>query len=109
MKKQVFHFIASYILIVSLLLPISIGFAHALHKHEHKVCTAKSEHHFHTKNINCSYFHYIIPIQTAPTAFTFEVYEATTIFENLVVNENFHFANSINTFSVRGPPINDVF
>ena len=109
MKKQIFPFIASFVLIVSVLLPISISFAHALHKHEHKVCTATSEHHIHKKNIDCSYFHYLSPVQTTPTTYTFEIFEATTTFENLVFNETFHFTNKLNVFTVRGPPTNNVF
>ncbi len=109
MKKQIFRFIASFVLIVSILLPIGISFTHALNKHEHKVCTATSEHHIHKKNINCSYFHYLSPIQTTPSFYTFEFYETIATFEVLLVNENFHFNNDISHFSVRGPPLNNVF
>jgi len=109
MKKKAFHFIASFILIASILLPIGVSFTHALHKHEHKVCTAKSEHHIHTKSIDCSFFHYLSPIQTTITKYTYEIFLPIAVFENPVFVENFNFITKILTFSVRGPPLNDAF
>lgn len=109
MKKQAFNFIASFILIASVLLPIGISFTHALHKHEHKVCATKSEDHIHAKSMDCSFFHYLNPIQATPANYTYTIFLPNTVFEKPVVAQNFSFTVKISTFSVRGPPVINAF
>ncbi len=54
MKKQ----FASILMILSLLLPMGIGMAHAFHQHEDNLCIAKNESHFHADKTKCDQLHY---------------------------------------------------
>jgi len=41
-------------------LPFAVQTLHALEGHEHTVCTAKNEHHFHQQEVDCGIYHQII-------------------------------------------------
>lgn len=104
MRKQITNHIASFVLIVSLLLPIGISFSHALHRHEHVVCNATTEKHIHQQNIDCSYFHYISQVQTASPVYQYEIFSLFIPFENPVLVRSFYLFDKLTSFLVRGPP-----
>ena len=54
MKKQ----FVSIFMVLSLLVPMGIGMAHAFHQHEDNLCLAKNESHFHAEKTNCNQLHY---------------------------------------------------
>lgn len=58
MKKQAVKYLFSIALVVSILLPLGIGFAHAFHNHDNIICLASAEQHIHQEQIDCSFFHY---------------------------------------------------
>lgn len=63
MKHGYFDRITSFILVLGILLPLIIGFAHVFHGHEHDICRAKTEQHIHSKKIDCLNSHYFTDIQ----------------------------------------------
>ncbi len=50
--------IVSLILLLSLMLPMSIGMAHAFHDHDNTICSALGEKHIHKETIDCDQLHY---------------------------------------------------
>lgn len=109
MRKQITNHIASFVLIVSLLLPIGISFSHALHNHEHADCNAKNEKHIHKQSIDCSYFHYISQVQTASQVYQYELFSSFIPFENPVLVLSFYYFDKLTAFLVRGPPAINAF
>lgn len=47
--------IAALLLVVSLLLPVSLKFAHAFEGHKHEVCTSKNTKHIHQIDHDCEF------------------------------------------------------
>lgn len=43
---------------LTLILPMGIGLAHAFHQHENIICLAENESHFHSEETNCDQLHY---------------------------------------------------
>jgi len=104
MNKKLTKIVFSFVLTLSILLPLGISFAHSLHKHNHNFCTATDEQHIHNEHINCSVFHYFSQTNYQKSTFNFvlftpQYYTFKPVYFNL-------FFKSINpkSFSIRGPP-----
>ncbi len=100
MKKQ----FASILMILSLLLPMGIGMAHAFHQHENKLCLAKNESHFHSDKTNCDQVHYFS--QTLSDGVTgFNQIRFKEIIKQNPFNSEFEHAHSfLKSDPDRGPP-----
>lgn len=48
----------SLILLLSLMLPMGIGLAHAFHSHDSNLCLAVDENHIHQEKTECDQLHY---------------------------------------------------
>lgn len=57
MKNKILHNVVATIFALIVILPFAIQTVHALHNHEHLVCTAKVVKHFHDQDADCSFFH----------------------------------------------------
>ena len=97
--------IISLFLLLSLMLPMGIGMAHAFHQHKSELCLEKNENHFHSEKTNCDQLHYFSQTlhdeETASRDLSF-----TVIFD---LNEYYSEFNLIHSFSKadpdRGPPV----
>jgi len=56
-KKKILYRVFSILLSLSIVLPFAIQTLHALEGHEHTVCTAENEHHFHQQKVDCGIYH----------------------------------------------------
>ena len=104
MKTRISHIFFSYSLLLSILLPISISFAHSLHKHNHNFCTATDEQHIHNEHINCSVFHYFSQTNYQKSTFNFVLFTPQYHSFKPVYFSLFFKSLNPNSFSIRGPP-----
>ena len=97
--------ILSLILLLSLMLPIGIGFAHAFHNHDNNICLAVDENHIHQEKTDCDQLHYFN--QTVSSGISTDIAKIE-IYWSSSNDANY---NSLFTFHpdqtdlVRGPPL----
>ncbi len=104
MKRSYFRKITSFILILSIILPLIIGFTHVLDDHEHDICKAKTETHIHSKKSNCSSLHYFTHFQYKSGLNYLEIHGAE-YFQGPSIQLNFLFYFTyISSNFERGPP-----
>jgi len=56
-EKKILYRAFSILLSLSIILPFAVQTLHVLEGHEHTVCTAKNEHHFHQQKVDCGIYH----------------------------------------------------
>lgn len=109
MRTSFFHKIIALTLVLSLALPLWIGFSHVMENEEHNVCASLNENHVHTEKIYCSNLHYFTVIQYQDHPFYFTSLLPDFIYYNPVFVKSFHFLSVTSSFLVRGPPAINVF
>ncbi len=97
-------YLFSITLTINLLLPLGIGFAHAFHNHDDKVCLATTEKHIHQEKIDCSFFHYFSQTNYTPYPVSFELTTPTFQPKANYKLSTLHFTKNIGIISSRGPP-----
>ncbi len=78
MKNKILHSAFSILLSISVVLPFAIQTLHAFEGHEHTICTAKGEKHFHEQSTDCSIYHQIIEQNSIDFSIEFELQTPTT-------------------------------
>ena len=94
------------LLVLTLLMPSAVKFAHIFSHHEHEVCEGESKTHLHTLDVDCTFYKFNLNNQ-----YTFSIQS----FNFFVLEDNYQdifteylFLDSFQTlhFSLRGPPYN---
>ncbi|PNQ73133.1 hypothetical protein C1T31_09095 [Hanstruepera neustonica] len=96
----------SLLLVVSLLVPSAVKFAHAFENHKHEVCTNKSSVHIHTLDLDCEFYKFKIANQFVHK---FKNVDFINIEDNHGITESqYQFISEYQRlqFSLRGPPFN---
>ncbi len=105
-KQHIIFKITTLLLVITLLVPVAVKFAHILshHEHEHEVCLGKQTTHLHEIDLDCEFykfklnnrsfysFAYVAPVNPYSNC---KIYVSTYTFLNN------HRSLS---FSLRGPP-----
>jgi len=104
MKKKLKQIFISTALIISLLLPVFVGFSEVLHMHKHQVCNANNEKHVHKTKLSCSHNYFVSNSKDNNKELEFELFIPA-----FYLNDKFKLIKifSSNTFSdllYRGPP-----
>ena len=103
LKQTILSFVAS-LLVIILLVPSLVKFAHVFDHHTHTVCTNWQKLHFHEYDLECEFYDFKISPQI-----TFE----KTEFEIVITDNDFSFNTSQYqsisdyqrlSFLLRGPP-----
>lgn len=98
MKQNWIHKIITIVFITIILFPIIVQASHALEKHEHSICTAKNEKHYHQDEVDCvickfqstsKTFHFINEVTLQDANITLELpkniyifkYSSTTLYK----------------------------
>ena len=84
MIKTIIHKIISLSVVLTLLLPIGIQFAHSFEKHEHLVCDLVDIEHIHEQELDCSFCH--VQLNTSSI---FEEYQFNLIYSKLIEEKTF--------------------
>ena len=93
----------SFFLLVLLILPSIISFAHHIFE-EHKVCT-ETEIHFHQDEINCSTCFVLNNTENSFTSLTDFNYNLVSIDELVIDLLGNLKSNNLRTFNLRAPPV----
>lgn len=104
MNKNNWHKFLSLITWVALMLPIGYQFAHAFEDHEHVVCTAVDVQHIHEQEVDCSFCHVKLRLDSSIPS-TDDFFINTTIETSLP--QYFIHQKEKSTFTyttLRGPP-----
>ena len=100
MKKQ----FVSILMILSLILPMGIGIAHAFHQHENNLCLAENESHIHAEKTNCDQLHYFSQTLSAGEI-GYHQFPFNEIINQNPFNSEFDLAHSFpKSDPDRGPP-----
>ncbi|MGB6268565.1 MAG: hypothetical protein WBF67_06085 [Olleya sp.] len=103
-QQNIFIKIASVVLLLAVLLPSAVKFAHVLEQHKHEVCTDNSSTHMHEMDLDCEFYKFKInPV------FSFKIdYSAleTPIQNYLKITSQYHFISTYQKLGIalRGPP-----
>jgi len=104
MIKEFLHKIISIWIVILVMLPMSVQFAHALEDHSHDICKENAMQHFHKHEIECEFDHYIF--KTNAVSFNDFVQDKITIHS---IGVPVHYSNTVYKSSLlklnsRGPP-----
>ena len=105
MTKKLKHII-SILLVLVLLTPIAVRLLDGqFHHHDHFICTAKNERHFHDYHFKCpiSDFEFSLYSLNKIILVTQKVFSFEKLFTNYI---SFHCCKSEYSFSLRAPPLN---
>ncbi len=103
-KKHIGYKIASLLVIACLILPLSIKLSHVFSHHEHEVCIAKDQSHFHEIDLDCDFYKFKI---NQNLFFEFINYDLKSTLENntsIITYYTYLKSNQQLTSFLRGPP-----
>ncbi len=96
--------ILSLILLLSLVLPMGIGFVHAFHDHDSTVCSALGEQHFHKDSAECEQLHFFIQTSDFKVWAEITIPEAQWACIDQVISEKSFTVSFYKADPDRGPP-----
>ena len=92
------------VLVVALLVPSIVKFAHIFENHKHEVCETPQKSHFHEFDVDCEFYKFKLNPQVNTT---FDDFVALNIDDNFkLITSQYHFISDYQrlSFSLRGPP-----
>lgn len=97
---------SALVLIVALLLPLGIKFAHTFEDHTHEVCTDYSSTHLHEIDLDCEFYDF------NTTTFTYFLYNSVSLFKSIISTKpiSYYTTHVVNAYKhsnrqLRAPPI----
>ncbi len=103
-KNKIVYSLFSVLISLIIVLPFAIQTLHALEGHEHLVCTAENEHHFHQQEVNCSIYHQIIEQNAIAFSVKFELKPPQSFKQNCTYFYQNKYTSSIQFKTSRAPP-----
>ena len=91
-------------LVMALIVPSFVKFAHAFENHKHEICTKPQKTHFHEFDLDCEFYKFKISPQIA---ITFNYNQNLDILEvTKTIISQYQFVSDYQrlSFSLRGPP-----
>lgn len=104
-KSNILAISCSLLLVITLLLPIGVSFAHSLNKHKHhNICKSSSEKHLHQLEASCILLKFKPSTAYSLSKFTFKFIPFKV--PQQAPNSIYYFISDFNTlpFSLRAPP-----
>jgi len=109
MKSLNKKILISLAFMLTLVLPMAIGVAHAFHQHENNLCVAQDESHFHAEKTDCDQLHYFSQTLTGGEVSFIEIQSNEILVQNQF-NSEFKLLHSFSKSEpTRGPPVINVF
>lgn len=92
------------VLVITLLVPSFIKFAHVFENHKHEVCENPQKSHYHEFDVDCEFYKFKLNPQVVSTFTDFIVLDIQENF-NLITSQ-YHFISDYQglSYSLRGPP-----
>ncbi len=104
MKNKIAYSIFSILLSFIIVLPFAVQTLHALEGHEHTVCTAENEQHFHQQEVNCSVYHQIIEYNSFDFSVKFDLKKPLSFKHISTCFYQKKYTSSIQLKASRAPP-----
>ncbi len=105
-KQHIILRITSLLLVITLLVPTAVKFAHILshHDHTHEVCLGKKSAHLHKVDVDCEFYkfqlnnHFLLTVE-----YDYNIYTPSNL---KALSLTYKFLNNHQqlSFSLRGPP-----
>ena len=107
MLKRTVHIImnlSAIVLVLVILTPSFLKFAHAFENHEHEVCTNPQTTHFHSLDLDCEFYKFKVQTQAYKEVLHFSFLEFNSFNKSVLLNYNYAFNTHFSSFYLRGPP-----
>lgn len=107
MLKRTVHIImnlSAIVLVLVILTPSFLKFAHAFENHKHEVCTNPQTTHFHSLDLDCEFYKFKVQTQAYKEALDFSFLVFNSFNKSVLLNYNFTFKTHFSSFYLRGPP-----
>lgn len=104
MKQNWLHKFIATVVTAVVLLPFLVQALHALEDHEHFICNAKFEKHYHKDEIDCSIFHFQIEHKVLDFSFDFSFKNFETFTHQVLEVLQLEYTVYSNHKSSRAPP-----
>lgn len=103
-KEHIIFKTLTIVLVISLITPTLVKFAHIFESHKHEVCLGKQQAHLHTLDLDCEFYKFKIN-----NNFTFKTHTYNLLHvgnNNIRFNSQYEFIadNQRLGFALRGPP-----
>lgn len=104
LKEHIIFKTLAIVLVISLITPTLVKFAHVFEDHKHEVCISKQQAHLHTLDIDCEFYKFKVN-----KSFTFNVvnYNLQSVVNNHKISSSqYQFISEYQrlSFALRGPP-----
>lgn len=103
-KNKIVHSLFSILISFIVVLPFAVQTLHAIEGHEHTVCTAENEHHFHQQEVDCSTYHQIIEHNAIKFSIKFELKTLAVFKKIYTYNYQNKYPSHLQFKASRAPP-----
>lgn len=103
-QQNIFIKIASVVLLLAVLLPSAVKFAHVLEQHKHEVCTDNSSTHMHELDLDCEFYKFKLNTQYYSFLESNNIIIEDNYFKINNTFYNFQYNHQQLSYSLRGPP-----
>lgn len=93
------------VLLIAIMLPTAVKFAHVFENHKHEVCTNPSDSHFHEIEVDCEFYKFNLNTVFALKTNILKFFTPQTHFK--ISTSQYYFISDFQRlpFSLRGPPV----
>lgn len=103
-NQHILNTCIAVLLLIAVVLPTAVKFAHIFEDHKHEVCTNLTDTHYHEVEIDCEIYKFKLS-----TVFSFETYASELIVidnNHSITGSQYQFVSEFQRlpFSLRGPP-----
>ncbi|TCK69200.1 hypothetical protein DFQ05_0720 [Winogradskyella wandonensis] len=104
-KRHIIARLSAVLLVMAILAPSMVKFAHGFQNHEHEVCYGKSKSHLHEIDIDCDFYKFKLNNQYVHKLKQIDVLELEHHLED--ITSQYHFVSDYQRLqlSLRGPPL----
>ncbi|MEJ6791398.1 MAG: hypothetical protein QNK89_01305 [Lacinutrix sp.] len=102
--QHIFYRSIAILLLLAVVLPSVIKFAHVFENHKHEVCINPSDSHFHEVDIDCEFYKFKINHNIYITNNSFNLTNPVSFYKTEIKDYNFLSNHQQNSKYLRGPP-----
>ncbi len=103
-KRHSVYRIMALLLLIAVIIPTIVKFAHILEDHQHTVCTNKTSTHIHSVDLDCEFYKFKL---NTSISMDFNYIDFLSVTNNhKIVTSEYQFASDFQRlpFLLRGPP-----
>ncbi|GAA3589174.1 hypothetical protein GCM10022396_03080 [Flavivirga amylovorans] len=104
-KQHTVFKIITFLLVVTLLVPTVVKFAHVFSHHEHEVCLGEAKTHLHEIDLDCEFYKFKLSNQYLHLFEYDDIINISSYFKIPILIYKFLNNHRQLSFSLRGPPV----